>query len=134
MARPVATERSPAAKARLAFVQVHPVRLQVKQVIENVGCRSEKAEAEEGDDGGQDKPRADGMGQQQRQENEQILGPLMHPEGLRQGYGGAKRSRNFSLTLIFRLFRALFNLRSGLATIACWALVSSGKSGRALPM
>ena len=85
IASPAADGQVSCGEGAPALVQVYPVMFQVEQIVENVGSRRSKTEAEEGRDRDQHTRCGEGMGQQQGQEDEQVLSPLMHPEGSRQG-------------------------------------------------
>src|SRR5260370_1269935 len=64
------------------------VGVEVEEVVDEVGGGGAEAEAEEGDDGRGDEAGGPDMGQQERGEDEDVLGPLVEPEGSGPGFEG----------------------------------------------
>ena len=76
--------RSPRAIGRRHFDQWLRSRLQIPQIVQQIGGRCQDAPGKEADHAGDPGVEAlDRAGQQQRNENEDVLGPLMKPEAPR---------------------------------------------------
>jgi len=90
---------------------VDAVGFDVEEVVDDVGGGGAQAEAEEGDAGGGDEGRREGVGEEEGEEDEGVFGPLMQAEGFRPGLegGGVMPARRSSET----------RPEVGLATIGC---------------
>ena len=62
------------------------VGFEVEEIVDDVGGGGAEAEAEEGKDGCRDETRGPGVGEQKREEDEDVLGPLVEADGLEPGF------------------------------------------------
>ncbi len=64
------------------------VGFEVEEVVDDVGCGGAEAEAEEGYDCSGDEAGSTEVGEKQREEDEDVFGPLMEADGLEPGLEG----------------------------------------------
>src|SRR5271170_6569472 len=104
--------------------------LQVEQVVENVGSRRGKAEAEEGRKGDQETRRMKGMRQKQGQEDQQVLRPLMHPKGFRQGNREARAVEEHRAQGVFPDLKSAVKSETRIGKHALRGSLKDGKIGK----
>jgi len=91
--RPQVGERSRRGKRPAPLALVVPVRFQVQQVVDDIGCRRRQPKTQEGQKRRRPRPGSAHMRQQDGQEDQRILCPLVQPYGVQPGLPFAGESR-----------------------------------------
>ena len=64
------------------------VGFEIEEVVDDVGGGGAEAEAEEGNGGGGEKSGCPGVGEEEREEDEDVFGPLVEADGFEPGFEG----------------------------------------------